>query len=261
MPDGRVQLSIEIETQGAEQLTALRRELDALRSAGTTAFAPLDASLSSFLTHLQQSRQVVTSLEPIITGFFQRLLAGTRNFRDAFKRLLLDLLDFFIRVVARMVAAWLTGLRRMRGAGGGLNFSLSLGGTPPTFPGFAGGGLVDDALRQLRAIHSARGEVLALLHPGEAVLSPGAVRLLGPARITAFNRAGGGTGRPEFSGGRPSFQGGGLVGPSGVGQTRMSGPPVINIFINGAQDPQATANAVIREIRRRARDQGLPRPV
>lgn len=275
MPDARIQLAVEIETEGAEQLTALRRQLDSLSESGRAAFAPLDASLSSLVSQLRQSRQLVGSLEPIVSGFFTRLLTNTRNFREAFRRLLLDLLQLFLRTVAQMLAAWISGLGSMRqifhdilgrifgGGGGGFNIGIGInlpgiGRTPPTFPGsflpgFAGGGLVD----QIKTIQSTNGQILALLHRGEAVLNPGAVRLLGPARILALNRAGGGSGVPDIRGGRPAFQGGGLVG----GQAGMSGALTINVFVSGAGDPRAVANAVIREIRRRARDRGLPRPV
>lgn len=155
MPDARVQLAIEIETQGAEQLTALRRQLEDLRSTGTAAFGQLDASLRAVLDRLRQSRQLVgaatrdflqshrqmfSSLEPVFQGFFQRLLAGARNFRDAFKRLIADLLDFFLRAIARMLSAWLDALRRMLSGGGilggflGLFLGGLLGGTGSGFP-------------------------------------------------------------------------------------------------------------------------------
>lgn len=181
MPDTRLQLAIEIETEGADQLTTLRRQLEDLGASGTAAFGRLDTSLRTVLNRLRQSRQLVasatesflqshrrlfTSLEPVFQGFFQRLLAGTGNFRDAFKRLLSDLLNVFLNTVSRMVAAWLSGLRQISGGfpfgnllggraparGGGflgllapllsagLGISTGPGGTPPILP-TGGGGL------------------------------------------------------------------------------------------------------------------------
>lgn len=179
MPEARVQLAVTVETEGAEQLTTLRRELEQLGQSGTAAVARLDASLASVLTNLEQSRtlvatstrdflqnhrQLVTGLEPLFQGFLQRLLAGTRNFRDLLKRLFADLLSYFLRTVEQMVASWLGGLQRMSGAGGGLlgtlfgggggllslaaplissglGFRLGPGGTAPTFPSAGGGGV------------------------------------------------------------------------------------------------------------------------
>jgi hypothetical protein len=179
MPEARVQLAVEIETEGAEQLTSLRRDLEHLGQAGATAVERLDASLLSVVEHLQRSRQLVgqstreflqshrqlfASLDPIFQGFFNRMLNGSRNFRDALKQLFNDLLRFFLRTVDQMVAAWLGGLGRMGGGfsaaglfgapsvggsvlglvapllSGGLGFQLGPGGTAPTFPvGGAGG--------------------------------------------------------------------------------------------------------------------------
>ncbi|MFQ5778794.1 MAG: hypothetical protein ACE5IP_12380 [Terriglobia bacterium] len=143
MPDTRLQLAIEIETEGADQLTSLRRQLEDLGASGTANFRRLDASLRSLLERFRQSRQLVTSatesflqshrqlftsLQPVFQGFFQRLLAGTRNFRDVFKRLLSDLLNVFLNTVSRMVAAWLSGLRQISG---GFPFGNLLGGRAP----------------------------------------------------------------------------------------------------------------------------------
>lgn len=144
MPDARVQLTVEIETQGAEQLTALRRELDSLGPSARAAFRPLDASLTALVNRLRDSRQLVGSLESVFSNFFRRLLGETRNFRDAFKRLLLDLLQFFLRIVARMIAAWTSALRSFAsfapGGFGGFTFPgfSTSPTTPPTFP--TGGG-------------------------------------------------------------------------------------------------------------------------
>lgn len=176
MPEARVQLAIEVEVEGAEQLTALRRELEQLGQAGATAVGRLDTALAATLDHLQQSRELVaaatrsflqahgqlfSSLEPIFQGFFTRLLSGARGFRDAWKRLLADLLRLFLRTIEQMVSGWLSGFRQMSALGGGgfgggfgggllgvlapilssgLGFQLSLGGTPPTFPTQGGGG-------------------------------------------------------------------------------------------------------------------------
>jgi len=182
MPEARVQLAVTVETEGAEQLTTLRRELEQLGQSGTAAVARLDASLTSVLSNLEQSRtlvatstrdflqnhrQLVAGLEPLFQGFLQRLLAGTRNFRDLLKRLFSDLLSFFLRTVEQMVAAWAGGLQRISGTGGGLlgtlfggfdgggglfglaaplissgfGFHLGPGGTAPTFPTAGGGGI------------------------------------------------------------------------------------------------------------------------
>ena len=178
MPEARVQLTVEIETEGAEQLTSLRRELEQLGQAGEAAFGRLDASLGRTLEQLEQSRALVgaatqefldshrrlfSSLDPVFQGFFQRLLGGSRSFSDALKRLLADLLRVFLRTLEQMVAAWFSGFRQMGGAGnllggllGGSNvlqsgiglllplvssgFGVTVGGTPPTFPTGGGGG-------------------------------------------------------------------------------------------------------------------------
>ncbi len=161
MPDTNVQLKIEIETEGAEQLTTLRRDLEQVGAAGTAAFARLDASLRAAL---DQQRRFAASVEPIFQNFFQRLLTGATGFRDTFKRLFDDLLRFFVGTVSRMVAAWLGGLRQMLGgglptlggtgpSGGGLlggliapllssgfGFHLGVAGTPPFVPSGGGGG-------------------------------------------------------------------------------------------------------------------------
>ena len=159
MPDANVQLKIEIETEGAEQLTTLRRDLEQVGAAGTAAFARLDASLRAAL---DQQRRFAASVEPIFQNFFQRLLTGATGFRDTFKRLFDDLLRFFVGTVSRMVAAWLGGLRQMLGGGGiassgaggsgllggliapllssGFGFRLGVAGTPPFVPAGGGGG-------------------------------------------------------------------------------------------------------------------------
>lgn len=159
MPDANIQLKIEIETEGAEQLTTLRRDLEQVGAAGTAAFARLDASLRAAL---DQQRRFAASVEPIFQNFFQRLLTGATGFRDTFKRLFDDLLRFFVGTVSRMVAAWLGGLRQMLGGGGiassgaggsgllggliapllssGFGFRLGVAGTPPFVPAGGGGG-------------------------------------------------------------------------------------------------------------------------
>lgn len=205
MPDARVQLSITIETEGAEQLTSLRRELESLGAAGGEALVPLDASLAAVVNQLRDSREIVAGLQPIFRNFFQSLIGGARNFHDAVKRLLLDLLEFFLGIVRRMVEGWLSGLRLMSSFAPGLpggfgGFGISLGFPPAAIPG------------------------------GGAPLA--------------------GSGPPLGSGGR--FAAG---GPGGVSVN--IGP----IVVQGAANPQATAEAVIRAIRRRARDKGLPSPV
>jgi len=202
MPDARVQLSITVETEGAEQLTALRRELESLGAAGGEALVPLDASLTNVVNQLRDSREIVAGLEPVFRNFFQSLIGGARNFHDAVKRLLLDLLEFFLGIVRRMVESWLSGLRLMSSfapgfSGGPGGFGISFGFPPAAVPGGAPGFAADGSL------------------PG-----PGG----------------------RFAPGGASVH----VGP---------------IVVQGAADPQATARAVIREIRRRARDQGSRLPL
>jgi hypothetical protein len=176
MPEARVQLAIEIETEGAEQLTSLRRELEQLGQAGQAAFTRLDAALGQTVDQLEQSRALVgstlqefldshrrlfSSLDPVFQGFFRRLLTGARSFSDALKRLLSDLLRYFLRTLEQIVAGWFSGFRRMgappvlgSGLGGGILPSAlglllessgglrtaGVGGTPPTFPTGGGGG-------------------------------------------------------------------------------------------------------------------------
>jgi hypothetical protein len=177
MPEARVQLAIEIETEGAEELTALRRELEQLGQVGEAAFGRLDAALNTTVERLEQARALVgaatqgfleshrrlfSSLDPVFEGFFRRLLSGTRSFGDAMKRLLSDLLRYFLRTLEQMVGAWLSGFQLMSGAppvlsggsGGGFLGSIltaglgipgllgtgGVGGTPPTFPSGGGGG-------------------------------------------------------------------------------------------------------------------------
>ncbi len=202
MPDARVQLSIIVETEGADQLTALRQELESLGAAGGQALVPLDASLSGLVTQLRDSRQIVAGLEPLFRNFFQSLIGGARNFHDAVKRLLLDLLEFFLGVVRRMVESWLSGLRLMSSAA----------------PGFSGG---------------FGGFGISFGFPPAAV--PG--------------------------GSAPAFAGGGPPGPRGRFGAGGAGVHIGPIIVSGAANPQATARAVIREIRRRARDQGSRLPL
>ena len=114
MPDTRVQLVVEIETEGAEQLTTLRRELEQVGSTGQSAFKGLDRSLRDAL---ETQKRFAASFEPVFGNFFRRLLSGATSFRDAFKKLLADLLDFFLRTVSKMVAAWLGGFRQLSGGG------------------------------------------------------------------------------------------------------------------------------------------------
>ena len=112
MPDSNVQLTVEIETKGAEKLTTLRRDLEAVGKSGEKAFAVLDRSLRDAF---EQQRRFARSVEPLFQNFFRRTLSGASNFRDAFKRLFSDLLGFFTRTVSQMVTAWLGGFGRMTG--------------------------------------------------------------------------------------------------------------------------------------------------
>jgi len=107
-------------------------------------------------------------------------------------------------------------------------------------PEFQSGGLV-------RGVNAHDGRLLAFLHAGEAVLNRRAVQLLGPSFVEQANRA-------------PSLQSGGVVGTQtfGAGQTKMSGPHVINIYIDGrGSDPEAIAAYTIRKLRRELRDRGV----
>ncbi len=183
MAEARVQLRVEVETEGAEQLTALRRELEQLGEAGAASVERLDAALEATLDHLQQTRQLVasttneflqshrqlfTSLEPVFQGFFQRILGGARSFRDAFKHLLADLLQYFLRALAQMAAGWLSTFGRFAGgaAGGG---SGLLGGFlgAPSFIGQSGGanatniGLFEQLGIDLHGLGPVSGGVLA----------------------------------------------------------------------------------------------------
>ncbi len=100
-----------------------------------------------------------------IEQFFDRVFLTARSFGDVFRQLWTQILGFFVKQVARMVAVWITGQRQMAGAsaggggGGGILGSIfggifgggsgmpGPGGTAPTFPGisvgqFLGGGFV-----------------------------------------------------------------------------------------------------------------------
>lgn len=144
MPESRVELRIEVETEGAEQLTALRSELDRLGTAGREAFGELDVSVGAVIeklklsrnlvaasteNFLQSQRQLFAGLSPLFDSFFRGVFAGSRSLRDALKRLWRDFLDFFLGLTRRMVAAWISGQRQMQQASAG--FAL---------PGFGGGG-------------------------------------------------------------------------------------------------------------------------
>lgn len=208
MPDARVQLSITIETEGAEQLTSLRRELESLGAVGGEALVPLDASLAAVVNQLRDSREIVAGLQPIFRNFFQSLIGGARNFHDAVKRLLLDLLEFFLGIVRRMVEGWLSGLRLMSSFAPGL---------PGGFGGFGGFGI-------------------SLGFPSAAMPGGGA----------------------PLAGGGPPLGSGGRFAAGGPGGVSVNIGPIV---VQGAANPQATAEAVIREIRRRARDQGSRLPI
>lgn len=194
MADARVQLRIEVETEGAEQLTALRRELEQLGDAGAAAVEQVDASLSATLDHLQQSRQLVagattdfvqshrrlfSSLDPLFQGFFNRLLGGARNFRDVWRRLLDELLRLFLRTLEQMLGSWFSALRQMSGAGfsgGGLlglfapfvsgGFSAAPSGTPTTFPGGGGGSATNIGMLERLGINLRGGQFGGLLASG-----------------------------------------------------------------------------------------------
>ena len=120
MPESNVQLTVEIETKGAEKLTTLRRDLEGVGKSGQEAFAGLDRSLRDAF---EQQRRFARSVEPLFQNFFRRILSGAANFRDAFKRLFSDLLGFFTSTISRMVAAWLGGFGRMTGGSSATSLS------------------------------------------------------------------------------------------------------------------------------------------
>ncbi len=196
MADARVQLRIEVETEGAEQLTALRRELEQLGEAGAAGIEQIDASLSATLEHLQESRQLVgavttdfvqdhrrlfASLDPLLQGFFNRLIGGARSFRDVWRRLLDELLRMFLRALEQMLGSWFSALRQMGGgafsgrgllgllapfAGAGLGLQTGPGGTPPFIGGTGGGtatniGLLEKLGINLRGLGPIGGGLLA----------------------------------------------------------------------------------------------------
>ena len=127
MPEANVQLTVEIETTGAEKLTTLRRDLEAAGKAGQQAFTGLDRSLRAAF---DQHRRLAGSIGPLFRDSFGRILSDARGFGDAFKRLFSDLRNSVAGTIARMVADWLGGLRHISsGAPGGA--SLSLAGASP----------------------------------------------------------------------------------------------------------------------------------
>jgi len=139
---GTVELRIEVETEGAEQLTTLRQELERLGRTGTKAFQQVDASMTAVLdkltlsrslvadstrSFLDSQRQLFASLTPLFDTFFRGVLSGSRSLRDALKRLWSDFLDFFLGLVRRMLATWLDALGVMSGSRSG-GFGGLLGG-------------------------------------------------------------------------------------------------------------------------------------
>jgi hypothetical protein len=187
MADARVQLRIEVETEGAEQLTSLRRELERLGEAGAASLEQIDASLTATLDHLRESRQLISAatnefvqghqrlfstLDPLFQSFFNRLTSGARSFRDLWRRLLDEVLRLFLRALEQMLGSWFSALRQMGGgsfAGGTLGVLApfaGLGGTPP-FLGEGGGlnasniGLFERLGIDLRGIGPIGGNVLA----------------------------------------------------------------------------------------------------
>jgi hypothetical protein len=93
----------------------------------------------------------------------------------------------------------------------------------PGNTGLAGGGLIGRGRKGGQAMFAAQGLVLAgyrpgedtvgplWLSPGEAVLVPELVRMIGPANILRANRMASGGRRPTIAGSWPGFAGGGLV--------------------------------------------------
>ena len=127
MPEANVQLTVEIETTGAEKLTTLRRDLEAAGKAGQQAFTGLDRSLRAAF---DQHRRLAGSIGPLFRDSFGRILSDARGFGDAFKRLFSDLRNSVAGTIARMVADWLGGLRHISGGAPG-GASLSLAGASP----------------------------------------------------------------------------------------------------------------------------------
>lgn len=194
MPESSVQLTVEIETKGAEQLTALRRELEGIGKSGREAFAGLDRSLRE---SFQQQRRFARSIQPLFQNFFRQTLSGARGFRDAFKRLFNDLLGFFTRTVSQMVATWLGGFRRLVGGSSSSGFLSGILPLPPGAPSIPGG---------------------ALTRTGGAASSTAAAS----SQFTPFGGAFG-TGRGATAAGSLAFQGGLLLAGAGV----QSGNPFL----------------------------------
>lgn len=232
MPASRVQLRIEVETEGAEQLTTLREELNRVGKAGTAAFTQLDRSLTAVVDNLQLSRRVVadstrsfldsqrqlfTGLTPLFDSFFRTVLTGSRSLRDALQRLWRDFLDFFLGLVRRMVAAWLGGLRAM-------------GGAPRGLPGF-GGGILGGILGGLFGLPAQAGLPGLGIPLGTPPTFPGLLPslglglVLGPGgRVPTIGGAGGITGT-VLGGGLGTLGGvAGLLGLAGFGLLAGGGP-------------------------------------
>ena len=74
MPESRTQLRIEVEIEGAEQLTTLRQELDRLAQTGTRTATQLDSSFTAVLDKLRLAGNVLAD--------------STRSFLDSQRQLL-----------------------------------------------------------------------------------------------------------------------------------------------------------------------------
>lgn len=241
MPEARVQLSIEIETEGAEELTTLRRELEQLGQTGEEAFARVDEALNTTLTHLEQSRSVVgaatesflqshrqlfRSLEPLFDGFFSRVLAGAHSFRDVLRRLLEELLDIFLRLIERMVAGWLSGFLAMT------NITSSFGG------------LLGDLLNVILGGGGGGGITL-----GTPPIFGGGGFQVPPVTPPTFPTGGFGFG----------LSAAGARAPSSRAHVKEAAMPVnIQIFIDGrGDDPEEIAAFTLRQLKRELADRGL----
>ena len=129
MPESNVQLTVEIETNGAEKLTTLRRDLEAVGKSGKEAFTGLDGAIRDAF---EQQRELSATLAPLFRNSFGRILSDANGFGSAFKRLFADLGNFVAGTIARMVSDWLGGFRRLSGGSG------MFGGVSQIFKGVGG---------------------------------------------------------------------------------------------------------------------------
>jgi len=204
MPEANVQLTVEIETTGAEKLTTLRRDLEAAGKAGQQAFTGLDRSLRAAF---DQHRRLAGSIGPLFRDSFGRILSDARGFGDAFKRLFSDLRNSIAGTIARMVADWLGGLRHIAGGASG-GASLFPAGASPLSSFLPG-----------RSLTSGSGAASGLTPFGGAFGSGRNVRMVGGLALQgglALGAAGVRSGNPFLSGAGGALAGFSVGGPVGL---------------------------------------------